>query len=162
MMQSHPMPATSSIHIPAHESPDLKPEFIRLPRSGKQCPRTGLSRSKFNELILASKLNNFRPPVKSIVIRTPGRSRGVRLIDYASLLEFLYIALNTDEWDSYTKDHQHRICEAIATISFLDEMHLNLAYLTLDNGRTKVGSISHVAFGRGCEFTPNDDYWKYR
>lgn len=74
--------------VPAEVS-GIKPEFLRLPRSGKLCPITGLSRSKFNELVLPCKFNNFRPPVESIVLRSPGRSRGVRLISYASAISFL-------------------------------------------------------------------------
>lgn len=60
------------------------PEFCRLPRSGQRCPISGLSRSKLNELILGP-----RPAVKSVVLRNRGTIRGIRLIDVASLLQFL-------------------------------------------------------------------------
>ena len=69
---------------------EFSPEFLRLPRPGSQCPWTGLSRSKLNELILPMELNNFRPPVKSIVLRNKGQQRGVRLIVYRSLMDFLH------------------------------------------------------------------------
>jgi hypothetical protein len=61
------------------------PEFIRLPRAGQRCPWTGLSRASLNELIL--------PPcaqVRSVVLRRSGAIRGVRLISYDSLLDFLH------------------------------------------------------------------------
>jgi len=67
-----------------------RPEFVRLPRPGTLCVWTGLSRSKLNELILPMPLNNFRPLVKSIVLRNKGRQRGVRLIVFEDLIRFLH------------------------------------------------------------------------
>lgn len=66
-----------------------KPEFIRLPRPRQRCERTGLSRTTLCELILPTKKNQGRPPVRSITMRQRGKARGVRLIDYASLLRHL-------------------------------------------------------------------------
>ncbi|MDF1659771.1 MAG: hypothetical protein P1U58_19315 [Verrucomicrobiales bacterium] len=63
----------------------IEPEFIRLPQSGKHCPHSGLSRSSLNELILG---NN--PPVQSKVLRKPGNIRGIRLIVYRSLMDYLH------------------------------------------------------------------------
>jgi hypothetical protein len=65
--------------------PTLVPEFIRLPRSPDRCPFSGLSRSALNELILGA-----NPPVKSVVMRKRGAVRGVRLIDYGSLVSYLH------------------------------------------------------------------------
>ena len=42
-----------------------------------------------NTLILPSKRNGFRPPVKSKIIAQPGKNRGVRLIVYTSLMDYL-------------------------------------------------------------------------
>jgi hypothetical protein len=66
-----------------------RPEFIRLPKPGLLCRHSGLSRSKMNELILANKFNNFKPPVRSFCLRNRGQQRGVRLIVFDSLMEYL-------------------------------------------------------------------------
>lgn len=65
------------------------PDFIRLPKSGARCPYTGLSRSTLYELLVPSKRNGYRPPVKSKHIRRPGAMRGIRLIYYPSLISYL-------------------------------------------------------------------------
>ena len=67
----------------------VQPEFIRLPKTGSLCPRTGLSRSKLNELILPSPLNRFRPPVRSISLRNRGQVKAVRLVVFDSLMSYL-------------------------------------------------------------------------
>jgi hypothetical protein len=64
-------------------------EFIRLPKSGKRCPVSGLSRSAMNELVLPSEKNQFRPPVRSHSLRKPGQMKGIRLIDVKALKEFI-------------------------------------------------------------------------
>lgn len=66
-----------------------KPEFIRLPKPGKLCPHTGLSRSKMNELILPCQANAFKPPVRSVSLKKRGQIRGVRLIIFDSLMGYL-------------------------------------------------------------------------
>jgi hypothetical protein len=70
-------------------APSARPEFIRLPKSGRLCPFTGLSRSKMNELVLPSPFNNFKPQVKSISLRNRGQVKAVRLIVYDSLTTYL-------------------------------------------------------------------------
>ena len=70
-------------------STTVKPEFIRLPKSGNRCPHTGLSRSKLNQLVLPCKENDFKPPVESKVLRKRGIIRGTRLIVFDSLMEYL-------------------------------------------------------------------------
>lgn len=67
----------------------IKPEFIRLPKAGTLCPWTGLTRSKLNELILPTEANGFRPAVTSKVLRQRGRVKGVRLIVFDRLMEYL-------------------------------------------------------------------------
>ena len=67
----------------------ITPEFIRLPKPGTLCRWTGLSRSKLNELILPSPLNNHKPPVKSLSLRNRGQIKAVRLIVLDSLLGYL-------------------------------------------------------------------------
>jgi hypothetical protein len=70
------------------KSTDPHPEWIRLPTKGK-CPYTSLSRGTLYNLIGASKVNGYKPPVKSVVLRHRGAVRGVRLISYDSLMEYL-------------------------------------------------------------------------
>lgn len=66
---------------------ETAPEFIRIPK--KTCPYTGLSRSYLCRLILPSVDNKNQPPVRSHVLKKPGLMRGVRLIDFASLIAFI-------------------------------------------------------------------------
>ena len=75
---------------PANGASSIQPEFIRLPKVGTLDPRTGLGRSYLNSVILATKANNRKPPVKSICLRQPGAVKGVRLIVYQSLLAYLH------------------------------------------------------------------------
>jgi len=76
--------------IPPNDiSGPIKPEFIRLAKPGKLCPYTGLTRSAINELVLPTPRNNFKPPVKSFVLRQRGAKTGIRLICYDSLLEYI-------------------------------------------------------------------------
>jgi hypothetical protein len=67
----------------------IDPEFIRLPKAGDRCPITGLSRSALNQLILACPANDFKPPVKSFVLRQRGARTGIRLIDHKSLVDHI-------------------------------------------------------------------------
>ena len=62
-----------------------RPGFLRLPRAGRRCPVTGLSRAALNALILGHNL-----PVKSSCLRQKGSLRGIRLVSTASLLAHLY------------------------------------------------------------------------
>lgn len=77
--------------VPADEPEPVPggPLYIRLPPQGKQCPHSGLTRSKLNELILSTPRNNFKPLVRSLNSCPPGKSRGTRLIIWASLKAYL-------------------------------------------------------------------------
>ena len=66
-----------------------RPEWIRLPQPSRRCPHTGLSRSTLNELTIPGPANDNRPPVKSVVLRKRGAMRGIRLINYYSLMSYL-------------------------------------------------------------------------
>jgi len=66
-----------------------RPEWVRLPKPGKRCPLTGLSRTTLNELVVPCPANNHLPPVKSAVIKKRGAMRGIRLISYDSLTAYL-------------------------------------------------------------------------
>lgn len=67
----------------------VRPEFIRLPKPGTSDPWTGLSRSTLNILVLPCHENRFKPPVRSCTLRRAGSTRGVRLIDFQSLLSHI-------------------------------------------------------------------------
>ena len=84
------MNMNATIAAPAAIQPQtITPEFIRLPKPGTLCPWTGLSRSKLNELVLPSPVNNFKPPVRSVSLRNRGQLKAVRLILLDSLLGYL-------------------------------------------------------------------------
>lgn len=77
--------------LPTETAPTatVKPEWLRLPAPGSRCPFTGLSRSTLYELTLAGPANEGRAPVKSVVLRKRGALRGIRLINYDSLMQYL-------------------------------------------------------------------------
>lgn len=57
-------------------------QWIRLPKPGQHDSNTGLTRSVLTRLCLEGK-------VKSISLRDPGKARGCRLVNLASLLSYL-------------------------------------------------------------------------
>lgn len=76
-----PQATTSSI---------IRPEWLRLPKSGQRCPISGLSRSALNSAILPNKANGYKPQVLSRQIKSHKlASRGQRLVNVDSLLEFI-------------------------------------------------------------------------
>ena len=88
--KSHRAATTAPIHIPPHPAPvNFTPEFLRLPKPGQLCPLSGLSRSAINELILPTARNHNEPPVRSFCLRQRGAQTGIRLVDYASLREYI-------------------------------------------------------------------------
>jgi hypothetical protein len=66
-----------------------KPEYLRLPKPYERCRFTGLSRATLAELCVPSETNNFYPPVKSLLVKKRGAQRGIRLINFDSLLSHL-------------------------------------------------------------------------
>lgn len=90
MANTEPAITTAPVAAPASVAiQPIKPEFIRLPKNGL-CPWTGLSRAKMNELILPTRINSFRPPVRSVSLRRRGSKKGARLIVLQSLLDYLH------------------------------------------------------------------------
>jgi hypothetical protein len=66
------------------------PVHLRLPREGARCPFTDLPRSTLKDLCVPTKANNFKPPVRSISLwKSKYAQRGIRLIDYNSLMKYL-------------------------------------------------------------------------
>lgn len=61
---------------------DVDPVYIRLPQEGELCPHFGLSRSAYYGLIREGL-------IVSRCLCSRGASRGVRLVDYASVRQFL-------------------------------------------------------------------------
>lgn len=60
------------------------PLTFRLPRPREVDPFFSYNRSAWNELVLPTAANSYRPPVKSIVERKPGNAKGRRLIVFES------------------------------------------------------------------------------
>jgi hypothetical protein len=75
--------------ISLYQQSNLRPEFIRLPKPGTADPWTSLSRSTLNLLVLPCKENGYRPPVRSCTLRRRGTMKGVRLIDFQSLIDHI-------------------------------------------------------------------------
>jgi hypothetical protein len=69
-------------------TPPNLPEYVRLPKAGDVEYHSGLGRSALNSLILPTK-DNPHPPVRSVSLKKPHQSRGIRLIDLSSLLDYL-------------------------------------------------------------------------
>ena len=81
---------TAPITIPPRVvTTTLEPEFVRLPRPGQLDPRTGMARSALNELILPTPRNDFKPPVRSFVLRQKGAKTGIRLLSWSSLKAYI-------------------------------------------------------------------------
>ena len=76
---------TTEISPPASGATTPHPEFIRLPKPGKRCYWTGLTRSAMNELVLGE-----NPKVASMVLTRGGADRGVRLVHLRALLLHLF------------------------------------------------------------------------
>lgn len=62
----------------------FRPFYIRMPKPGKYCPYSGLSRNSLSKLIKGPD-----PKVKSRLIKDPDKSRGVRLIHFDLLMAFI-------------------------------------------------------------------------
>lgn len=81
-MQHAAMPSDDGAQNVANINAAVRPEWIRLPKEGKSCPHSGLSRSYLANLLRTQ-------AVKSKVLRHPGAIRGIRLISYVSLMAFI-------------------------------------------------------------------------
>lgn len=67
----------------------IKPECFRLPSGRERDPYFGIGRSYWNSLVLPSAANQWKPRVKSYVLRRPGARTGVRLVDFQSAFTFV-------------------------------------------------------------------------
>jgi hypothetical protein len=86
---------TALLEIPPPVTAAITPETIRLPKIGEHDPYFGMTRSALNELILPTPRNDFKPPVRSFVLRRKGSRTGIRLIDFASLKNFILAHVET-------------------------------------------------------------------
>lgn len=75
-----------------------KPEYIRLPPPREKDKFTGLSRSTLAELTIPGPANDHKPPVKSLVIKKRGATRGIRLINFDSLVDHLRKLENAEQF----------------------------------------------------------------
>ncbi len=66
-----------------------QPCYIRLPRSGNSCLHSGLSRSALDLITRPQEANDFKPPVASKILKQVGQKKGIRLINYRSLMAYL-------------------------------------------------------------------------
>jgi hypothetical protein len=64
-------------------------DWLRLPQPGVKLSGYGLHRGTLNELILPCEENDYKPPVRSVVIKKRGAVRGIRLIHRPSLDVYL-------------------------------------------------------------------------
>lgn len=86
------LPKIQHSKAPTHQNaPGLDPNknYIRLPSGKDLCPHTGLKRSYIYTLITASEKNEFKPPVDSVKLVSPGKTRGVRWVDLDSLKTYI-------------------------------------------------------------------------
>ena len=74
--------ASNAASLPADNSSASRPEWIRVPKTAKVCPHSGLSRSFFHELIRAGE-------IQSMSLRKRGAKHGVRLVSYDSLMAYI-------------------------------------------------------------------------
>lgn len=71
----------------------IEPETIRLPKKGEADPYFNMRRSALNCLVLPCAENDFKPPVRSYVLRQKGSRTGIRLIDFQSLKQYVHASV---------------------------------------------------------------------
>jgi len=80
---------------------EMHPRYIRLPKAGTVCPHSGLSRSGLCQIILPTQANKHTPPVRSFSLKSNKYSvRGIRLINYQSLVDYLEEMESNSEQDN--------------------------------------------------------------
>ena len=92
------------------------PITFRLPPPGQVDPFWQRNRSGWNEIILPTPANGFRPPVKSIVERKPGNAKGRRFIVFESARRYFEHLLVETERETEELARQHS-SEATTTAS---------------------------------------------
>ena len=93
-VQNQPTPQARRIAKEMRENPRSQsllsdPAYLRYPAPGYRDPLTGLSRGTLSELVVPCQANGFNPPVRSVLLKKQGATRGIRLIHVPSLLAHL-------------------------------------------------------------------------
>jgi hypothetical protein len=71
------------IEIPA------QPVYVRLPSWGERDPYFGLTRTALDQLTRPQPFNDFRPPVKSKILKMAVSKSGIKLISFSSLKSYI-------------------------------------------------------------------------
>jgi hypothetical protein len=89
-MKTEPPSSAPYLTGPSRTSAVFDPAaWLRLPRPGDRCPVSSLSRSTLVELIKPCERNGGNPPVEARHLKREGTSRGIVLINRASLLAYI-------------------------------------------------------------------------
>lgn len=75
-------------YAPLQSNPPVKPFAFRLPKPREVDPYFCANRAFWNEKVLSSKSNNFKPQIRSFVDCKPGKIRGSRWVLYESALQY--------------------------------------------------------------------------
>ena len=73
---------------PVATADKLSPVTFRIPGPGCADPFFGCKRTFWKQQVLPNAQNNFKPPIRSILIKQPGAKRGIRLILFESARAF--------------------------------------------------------------------------
>ncbi|MCX6970029.1 MAG: hypothetical protein NTV93_07740 [Verrucomicrobia bacterium] len=68
---------------------DQNGEWLRLPKEGERCSVTGLSRASLNQILTETDPETGEKLVESFTKSQPGTSRGIKLINSRSLLDYM-------------------------------------------------------------------------
>lgn len=81
---------------PAAQPTVIRPVWIPMPRQSKQrgvasprCPHSGLTRAQLHFLCVPSTENKWKPAVVSRKMSRKGSKRGIRLVNYESLMTYI-------------------------------------------------------------------------
>lgn len=67
----------------------IRPEFIRLPKPGTNCPITGLSRTSMYNLTVPCPANGYKPDVPAKCLRKRGNQRGTWYVPFEALVAYM-------------------------------------------------------------------------
>lgn len=128
--KSSGMDLTTKPIVISEQKNNIRPEFIRLPRPGTADPWTGLGRSTLNLLVLPSRENDYRPPVRSCTLRRRGNLKGVRLIDLHSLIDYINAHVESryvDQAQIQTRPGQSQENASVHTVNLDESLRIILS-----------------------------------
>lgn len=82
-MNSRTTSPHGAVTASSYDAPII-PVYLRLPKPPAKCPVTGLCRSTIWKLIAG-----VNPPVKSKILKVPGSSRGIRMVETKALISHI-------------------------------------------------------------------------